>query len=159
MWPRLHAIKALLNYPTPGDARHSQLWHRDPEDVRQIKVFIYLTDVDEQNGPFCYIPRSQPFGSKASIDPECSNPKRITDAEMSRAIPQSAWVSCTGPAGTMILADTVGFHRGGRVMTGTRVLINLTYTSGTPFGPSPLKFQGVPSWASHEIQRYALFPG
>jgi hypothetical protein len=159
MWPRLHAIGAWLNFPTSDEAKQSQLWHRDPEDIRLIKVFIYLGDIDANCGPFSYIPRTQPFGAKASADPEHTHPKRITDEEMRATVPQQDWLACTGPAGTMILADTVGFHRGGKPKIGNRILITFTYTSGTPFTEGSLKLDGMPDWASSDIQRCALAPG
>ena len=56
MWPTLFSIAAWLNYPTDQPPAVSQLWHRDPEDLRLIKVFIYLSDVEEHSGPFSYIP-------------------------------------------------------------------------------------------------------
>jgi hypothetical protein len=159
MWPRLHAMSAWLNLPSAGEAKQSQLWHRDPEDMRLVKVFIYLDDVDINCGPFSYIPKTHPFGAKSALNPKHNHPKRITDDEMRVAIPSEEWVACAGPAGSMILADTVGFHRGGKATIGNRILITFTYTSGTPFGSRSFQFDGVPDWASSEIQRYALLPG
>jgi hypothetical protein len=156
MWPRLHAIGAWLNFPTPAEAKQSQLWHRDPEDLRLIKVFIYLNDIDAACGPFSYIPKTHPFGARAAADPQHDHPKRITDEEMHVAIPSQDWIACTGPAGTMILADTVGFHRGGKPSAGNRTLITFTYTSGTPLGKELFNYADVSNWASHPIQRYAL---
>jgi hypothetical protein len=158
MWPQLHAIGAWINFPTADNAKQSQLWHRDPEDFRLVKVFIYLEDVSADNGPFSYIPETQPFGARAAVNPVHGHSKRITDEEMQAAIPAQDWFACTGPAGTMILADTVGFHRGGKPKVGHRILITFSYTSGTPFSEGVLKVGGSLDWASHDIQRYALFP-
>ena len=38
----------------------SQRWHRDPEEQHVVKVFLYLSDVDENAGPFEYLTASQP---------------------------------------------------------------------------------------------------
>ena len=154
-WPRLHSIGAWLNYPTPAEAQASQLWHRDPEDLKLIKVFIYLEDVGEQNGPFTYIPKTHPFGSRAQEALACQA-KRIDDKRMRRYFNERRWRVCTGPANTMILADTVGFHRGGKPDTGTRLLITFTYTSATPFVERPLAIKGRPEWATTPIQDYAI---
>jgi hypothetical protein len=159
MWPRLHAIGAWLNFPTPDEAKQSQLWHRDPEDFRLVKAFIYLEDVDSDHGPFCYIPKTHPFGERAAVNPSVGHRKRITDEEMQAAIPAQDWLDCTGPAGTMILADTVGFHRGGKPKVGHRILITFTYTSGTPFAQGGPNIDGIPNWVSCEMQRYALSAG
>jgi hypothetical protein len=156
MWPRLHAVGAWLNFPTQTDAKEAQLWHRDPEDLKTVKVFIYLDDVREENGPFCYVPRTHPFSSGAGIVPLHRDKKRILDEEMLTAFPKGSWLTCTGPANTMIIADTVGFHRGGKPSQGNRILITFTFTSGTPFVKRVLRISGKPSWIQHPIQRYAL---
>jgi hypothetical protein len=36
---------------------------------------------------------------------------------------------CTGRAGTLIFCDTSGFHKGGRVVEGQRLLFNSVYTT------------------------------
>lgn len=156
MWPRLHAVGAWLNFPTENEAKEAQLWHRDPEDLRTIKVFIYLDDVNEENGPFCYIPGTHPFSSGAGIVPAHKHKKRILDEEMIGAFPQESWLACTGPANTMIIADTVGFHRGGKPKQRNRVLITFTYTSGTPLVKRVLQISGQPTWIRHPIQSFAL---
>lgn len=156
MWPRLHAVGAWANYPTPDEAKESQLWHRDPEDMQLVKVFIYLSHVDNNSGPFCYIPKSHPFSTGAARTPKHKDPKRITDEEMQTAFAPQTWLSCTGPAGTMILADTVGYHRGGKPNTGKRVLITFTYTSGVAYSTRKLCITGTPAWVNNDMQRYAL---
>ena len=155
MWPQLHAIGGWIHFPTADDPKKSQLWHRDPEDFSITKVFIYLNDVGPDSGPFSYVPGTQPFGSrnrKTSKTPE----KHITDEEMSKHHPSDSWLVCTGPAGTMILADTVGFHRGGKPKSKNRILITFTYTSGVPINERPLRVPQEPDWVDNEMQRYAL---
>jgi len=156
MWPRLHAASAWLNYPTEGEAKTSQLWHRDPEDMKIVKVFIYLVDVDEHTGPFSYIPETQPFGAAAGKAAAYEKQKRVLDDELSSVYPRESWQSCTGPAHTMILADTVGYHRGGKPSTGNRILITFTFTSGTPYVERNFRMDGRPDWATDPIQDYAL---
>jgi hypothetical protein len=155
MWPQLHAIGGWIHFPTADSAKKSQLWHRDPEDFSITKVFIYLNDVGPDTGPFSYVPGTQPFGRrnvKASKSPE----KHITDEEMEKQHASDSWLVCTGPAGTMILADTVGFHRGGKPKCQNRILITFTYTSGAPINERPLRVTHEPDWIDNEMQRYAL---
>ena len=159
LWPRLDGISAWLNLPTGGDPMESQLWHRDPEDIKIVKAFIYLNDVDENCGPFCYIPGTHPFGELAAIVPEHKHPTRVLDHEMQTVFPINSWLTCTGPARTMILADTVGYHRGGKPTRGNRILITFTYTSGTLFKPYDgrgLRVSGTPPWVKRGLQEYAL---
>jgi hypothetical protein len=153
LWPRLHSVAAWLNMPTDSEPRASQLWHRDPEDLKLIKVFIYLNAVDEDCGPFSYIPRTHPFGAASAKLRQ--NSKRVSDEEISLAFPPETWRICTGPTNTMILADTVGFHRGGKPKKGNRILITFTYTSGAPRS-RPLRLIGKPKGRITALQRYAL---
>jgi hypothetical protein len=158
MWPCLYSVGAWLNYPTDAPLQLSQLWHRDPEDLKVIKVFIYLTDVYRECGPFTYIPRTHPFGSANAAAQKLEHKKRVADHVMARIFPTESWRICTGQAGTMILADTVGYHRGGKPMPGhQRILITFTYTSGTPINAPSLWIRGMPAWASG-IQRSAIQP-
>jgi len=152
LWPSLHAVAAWLNYPTDTPPQTSQLWHRDPEDLKIIKVFIYLNDVDEQCGPFTYVPGTHPFGPAAHKGVK----RQSSDERMSVVFPPDAWRTCTGRAHTMILADTVGYHRGGKPTSGTRILITFTYTSGAPLTNRAQWIKGALPSNLTSIQRYAL---
>jgi hypothetical protein len=158
LWPCLHSVAAWLNHPTDAPPQISQLWHRDPEDLRLVKAFIYLGDVDERCGPFTYIPRTHPFGAEAATAQRFDKKKRVADDRMVKVFPLESWRVCTGPANTMILADTVGYHRGGKPTVGSRVLITFTYTSGMPITERALALEGLPDWISSDIQRWALKP-
>jgi hypothetical protein len=158
VWPQLNGIGAWLNYPTEDDAKTSQLWHRDPEDMKIIKVFIYLDKVDESTGPFTYIPDTHPFGSAAGKAAVYEKQKRVLDSDLAKVYPSESWLACTGPASTMILADTVGYHRGGKPAVGQRILVTFTYTSGVPFTNRFFRLKEKPDWVTEDIQRFALKP-
>ena len=50
----VHLRKDLPNQNQFG----TLLWHKNSEDRKMVKVIIYLTDVEEEHGPFEYIPVS-----------------------------------------------------------------------------------------------------
>jgi hypothetical protein len=154
--PILHAAAAWLNFPTGAEASHSQLWHRDPEDVKLIKVFIYLDPVGPENGPFTYLPRTHPLAADSDKAPRHAHKRRIIDSEMMQAFPRDRWMECLGPAHSMIIADTVGFHRGGYVRQGHRLLVTFTYTSARPQTPRWLKVDGEAPADFNELQLAAL---
>ncbi len=55
--PQLSDVLLTLSSDSDPGLKYSQLWHRDYDDVRTIKLFSYLTDVDsEADGPFTLIP-------------------------------------------------------------------------------------------------------
>lgn len=155
LWPRLHEMYSWLNFPTDEPAQASQMWHRDPVDLKLIKVFIYLVDVDEDRGPFTFIPKTHPFGAYSGKVPAHKDRKRVQDDEMNRVFPPETHLVCTGPANTMILVDTVGYHRGGKSRSGNRILLTFTYTSAWP-NKRHLSLSGKPSWQMNDMQRMAL---
>jgi hypothetical protein len=110
----------------------SQLWHRDREDLKILKIFICIDDVSLNNGPFVYAPGTHSSG-KVKDDPnyfkEKDGTKRTTDEMMEKIVLKSDWIYSTGPKGTIILADTNGFHKGGFVKSGQRLLFTCMYVS------------------------------
>ncbi len=55
--PRLDYVLLTLSHYSEKELSYSQLWHRDHDDVRVIKLFVYLSDViDDKDGPFTFIP-------------------------------------------------------------------------------------------------------
>ncbi|MCM3874377.1 MAG: hypothetical protein ND895_27115 [Pyrinomonadaceae bacterium] len=131
MRSRLRYYNVWHTFPTSIEARESQLWHRDREDYLIVKVFLYLSDVDEGAGPFMYARGSHPKGQlrrEAAYSLE-GNVKRSTDAQMVEVVPREAWFSGIGPKGTLIFADTRGYHRGGLARERARVMYTAMFTS------------------------------
>lgn len=113
-----------------ADRIKSQNWHRDPEDLHVVKVFLYLSDVDEEAGPFEYIPGSQPGGRHGDLWPwRFRGGNYPSQEEMDDRFPRDDQYTGTGPRGTIILCDTSGFHRGGFARSKPRVLSVYTYVS------------------------------
>jgi hypothetical protein len=128
MFCRLAALDLWYNVATDGPDVFSQRWHRDPEDRALIKTFLYIRDVDETNGPFCYIPGTHnvgPFGQKIG---RLNYPK---DGVIERKFPLEKRRICIGKAGTLIFCNTTGFHKGGHPTAGARFLLNSVYTTNS----------------------------
>ncbi|MGD1911421.1 MAG: 2OG-Fe(II) oxygenase [Rivularia sp. (in: cyanobacteria)] len=108
----------------------SRLWHIDPEDRKVLKVVIYLNDVDENNGPFEYIPQSLTSKLVSSLK---YTHGYVQDKTMEKVISPSHFKSCTGIPGTVILAATGSiFHRGKIPVSSDRYAIFFDYTSRKP---------------------------
>jgi len=131
---RLNYIDVWHNIPVESEEPSitSEFWHRDHEDKRTIKVFLLLTDVDDSMGPFTYIKRSQKGGELGNLFPAIPPigryPKQDILERMINDTPLPV-VSCVGPAGSLILSDTSGLHRGGRSLTKPRTVLVGFYTS------------------------------
>ncbi|HAX88785.1 MAG TPA: phytanoyl-CoA dioxygenase [Cyanobacteria bacterium UBA11370] len=111
-----------------GQNVSTRLWHKDPEDYRIVKILVYLNDVNENGGPFEYIPRylnPQPFRLRYQLF--------FSDSEMARLVPKSEWVSCTGTAETVIFFDPHNIFHRGKLPTGSdRFAIFFAYHSRKP---------------------------
>jgi hypothetical protein len=150
----LRAINVWINRPTSSPAKESQLWHRDADDRLILKVFIYLADVDFDNGPFWFIPGTHGIRSWTAAVGE---PARRDDEEMRASIADSRWRAYTGPARTTIFADTTGFHKGGKCEKHSRVLLTFQYVSAASSYPREFELRcGADMRDLDPLQRYAL---
>jgi hypothetical protein len=117
-------------FPEEYERVKSQQWHRDPEDYHVVKVFLYLSDVDEEAGPFEYVPGSTEGGPYGKLYPWGKSKSWYPPVEeFDRKVPASDRLLVTAPAGTIIVCDTSGFHRGGYARSKPRILSTHTYVS------------------------------
>lgn len=93
-----------------------------------LKIFTYLSDVDENHGPFTFIPATQPLGS-LNLTPLLSAYHRTNDVQMASIVDPKKWQICNGIKGSIILADTCGYHKGMKPKTGYRLMLMAHYTS------------------------------
>jgi hypothetical protein len=122
----------------------SQCWHRDPEDVRIAKVFLYFTDVTLESGALEYIPCSRTGDKYGSLWPhKVPSGSRAPTDEVAARIPPSDIEVCDHPRGTFVFVDTTGLHRGGRAISDRRIFACWEYVS--PAAPFPRSFvPGMP---------------
>lgn len=135
MFSRLVYVDLWYNVATDGPDAFSQRWHRDPDDRKQVKLFLYLRDVNEGNGPFCYIPGTHNVGRFKRIYPQTIYISNYPpDGAVEKKFTENQRRVCTGTAGTLIFSDTTGFHKGGHPVTEGRLLFTAVYTTnaGTP---------------------------
>jgi hypothetical protein len=132
LWSKLEYLDLWYTKPTPADTerRASQKWHRDYNDRHLLKVFVYLSDVDEEAGPFEYVPRSAPGGQLGGLWPW----RPLGDTyppqdELQQEIAGQPVRTFVGKKGTTIFCNTSGFHRGGFATGKPRVLATFTYES------------------------------
>lgn len=113
--------------------RKSRCWHIDREDRRMFKIIIYLNDVDEEGGPFEYIPVDLSVELSRRLHYKYDY---IRNQRMQTFISPSNYKTCTGVAGTVIIADTGKiFHRGRIPLQRDRFAVFYDYTSRYPQYP------------------------
>lgn len=93
-------------------------WHRDNLNRRQLKFMIYLNDVNEDNGAFQYIPKTHKVSSKLFTN-SLSNNFRYSPKKISKLYPEKS-IKLSAKAGTLIVFDSSGLHRGSPILKGKR---------------------------------------
>jgi Phytanoyl-CoA dioxygenase (PhyH) len=160
MWSKLEYVDVWYTPPAGGDERKSsQRWHRDFNDRHLLKAFLYLVDVDEETGPFEYVPRSAPGGELDRLWPWRPLGENYPPEDEFAERVNGRSVTFTAPKGTIILCNTSGFHRGGFAKGKPRALATWTWDS-----PASLKALSERNYAFNagstasltEAQRYAL---
>jgi hypothetical protein len=128
-WTKLYYLDNWFTVPFVDSTERvaSQRWHRDPEDEHVVKAFLYLVDVDEGTGPFEYIRGSSRGRRYGDLWPWETAELYPPQTELEEAIAPEDRLILTAPAGTLVVADTGGFHRGGYSRTKPRVLATCTY--------------------------------
>jgi hypothetical protein len=108
----------------------AQAFHFDLDRLRFLKLFVYLTDVDERHGPHVYV-----RGSHRAKPPALRHDGRHRDDAVDAAFPGGR-VTITGERGTMFLADTIGLHKGEPLVEGCRLVFQVEWCTslfGAPF--------------------------
>ncbi len=127
--PVLDNIGASWSYPGREQAKGGQRFHRDYDNIRSVKLFLYLTDVDEGAGPHMFV-----RGSHAS--PLLETPKAIPDSDVDAAFGVDSVKTFCAKAGQWFLEDVYGIHKGLLPTTTPRLLVALEYNVfASPLSP------------------------
>jgi SAM-dependent methyltransferase len=137
MVPRYVGASVWNNRPVDPSAErlYSQSWHRDYNDMLLVKVFVYLSDVNEGAGPFEYLKGSHrrgPLGKEVCTIGEDGYRAYPTEEEMASILAltkEQDRLLCIGGAGSLVFADTYGLHRGGYCQNASRHMIMSTFST------------------------------
>lgn len=129
--PLLTAGKVMRSYANELPILEFNWFHSDTQARRILKFFIYLHDVEPGGGAFCYV-----AGSHRRKPRGLCPPVYLSDAEAADFYGRGAVRELTAKRGTVIVADTVGYHRAGKPVHADRSALLIT-TGVHPF-PDPL---------------------
>ena len=104
-----------------SQAFYDDTFHRDADDYKFIKLFVYLTDIEAENGAHAFI-----RGSHASSD--LVERKPLSDEEVARHFDKKDYMILSAKSGTGILEDTWGIHRSMPCVKGERLLLQFLYS-------------------------------
>jgi hypothetical protein len=103
-------------------------WHRDNNYSHGFKALAYLTDVNDDNGPFEYIKKTFTLQNHI-FDFPYPDKYQFTDKEINDFIEKNKklYFRVTGKAGSLVMFNTNGIHRGMPVKKGVRYAITNYY--------------------------------
>jgi hypothetical protein len=112
--PFLSTISVLFSDVVKGAPTSSQLHHCDGDDVTQVKVFVYCSDVDRRSGPLTILPADDSQRVRRGVAYQYR--QRLTDQQVAGVVGDGREVPILGPSGTSVFVDTSRcFHYGSRV--------------------------------------------
>jgi len=120
--PVLDTMDAWWSFPGHEHEEEAEYFHRDNDSLKFIKFFIYLTDVDINDGPHTLI-----LGSRNS-NKYLEMRKRYSDEEVDKIDKKESWQIFIGKAGTNFIEDTYSLHKGSLPKTGKRLLLQFRYS-------------------------------
>ena len=124
----------------------AQLWHVDIEDFMVLKLFVFLSDVNELQGPTEFLAKCHPKGRFAADTGRIlrsvgrdREPGYSDDTVFTHFDPTMRRVA-TGPAGTVYFLDTRTIHRGGACIGGERRVAVVGFmSSSSAYGFQPIR--------------------
>jgi hypothetical protein len=106
-------------------ARHAHVFHYDLDDLKFVKFFFYLTDVDDQAGPHVYVKTSNRIVKYKS---PLFKSKRFNDEEIVAGYGAENIIEVLGKAGTCLIEDTTTIHKGITPVSRPRLMLQFEYS-------------------------------
>ena len=114
--PKLTSFKIWRSHQTESTERiASQNWHRDYNEYKMVRVFLYFNEVNKNNGAGEYVTGTHYMGDSYTKlqDSEDGISRYATEEQVKKEFEDSRILIAEGSAGTMFFVDTAGLHRGG----------------------------------------------
>ena len=108
----------------------TQCFHCDNHDLRHVKLFCFLADVDEKDGPLTLLPSDKTAWLLRKTGRRWRTSPFRVDEEVLRFFREDDFVRITGSAGTVAIVDTTNcLHYGSRCQSnGQRTVFVIHYT-------------------------------
>lgn len=110
------------------DSEAAQYYHFDMDRPKWLKFFIYLTDVEQTNGPHTFVAGSHKSGG-IPLSLLKKGYARLTDEDVMHNFDKNKIVEFTAPRGTIIAEDSRGLHKGRHVENGDRLMLQIQFSN------------------------------
>jgi Phytanoyl-CoA dioxygenase (PhyH) len=121
--PRISTMQTWWTYgehSQTGQTHFDDVYHRDVDDLRFVKLFVYLTDTSLTTGAHSFIKGSHCSAALTRRGP-------ISDHDAAQQFSNDQFETVIGPAGTVFLEDTWGIHRPLLATQGRRLIFSVLY--------------------------------
>lgn len=127
--PRYNAIQMMYSWPTEGELRESQMWHRDYGDSKSFHCIVYVNDLlTPDHGPFVFVDR--PDTRRIRKLPFI---RRISDEKFKRELGTGEIRAFYGKAGDSVFVDPAAcYHYGSRCRI-PRMAVFVTFSTDRPY--------------------------
>ena len=132
--------------PVNKEPLGAQNFHRDWDDLKFVKCFIYIEDVDDGSGPHVYVEKTH---HSRLLNKTC----RFSDEKVKLMYPENNIIKFTGKAGTIFLEDTSGIHKGLMPTKSKRLILQFVYTL-VPIGAYPLPKHKFVGYDDSKVEKY-----
>lgn len=119
--PTISNINCWWSFARREKPKEAQFFHRDVDDFKFLKLFVYLTDVVSDSGPHVYVKGSHKVNKLIEL-------KRFKDEEVAHVYPAENVISFERPKGTCFIVDTYGIHKGLLPINTNRLLLQVQYS-------------------------------
>ena len=156
-WITLSPPNIFNDYDDAGKIVSSQMWHRDCDNLRDLKVMTYLTDVMNDNeGPFEIIEDTHKFNFFNPFAYVMGSGLRIKNDYVIKKFNHKI-KSFLGKAGSSFVVDTRAIHRVKTINQKNfyRLIIQLYYSNST-FGKNKDNPKLNKDWPSYYLWKNAL---
>jgi hypothetical protein len=112
--PFLSTVSVFYSDAVETELSSSQLHHCDGDDITQVKIFVYASDVDARCGPLTVVTAAD--SARVRRETKYQYRQRLTDEQVRAVVGAEGEHPIVGPAGTTAFVDTSRcFHYGSRV--------------------------------------------
>lgn len=113
--------------PTEYDKdQQAHMFHHDVDDIKFLKFFFYLTDVEEGDGPHIFVKKSVSNPPKIKFSDKWML-RRFSDDEIEDFYSANQLITLVGSSGTGFAEDTFGIHKAMTPTRNPRLLLQIQF--------------------------------
>ena len=140
--PTISNINMWLSTRNHSQAKDAQCFHRDVDDIKFCKLFVYLTDVGPNDGPHTFVKGSTSSDKLTYI-------RRYTDDEIIKNFGKDNIINFIRPKYSVFIVNSYGFHKGTLPIDNDRLLLQVQYSI------NPIAIENyTPIEFSHSYNKY-----